>query len=203
MASSGFKVDFEEFDGKENFTLWQQRVNDLLVQQRIYKVLIRERLKRISAEDWEELEEIAFNTIRMCLADQMFPEVCTKTMVKGLQIRLKNTYMEKNMTNMLWLKKQLYSLRMLEGGDLVAHIQRFNQVCSEVMSLDVKIEEEDRALLLVCSLSVSYDSLIITLIYRKETLNYEEIVGVLRSNEQREQICKENPNFKVLVVNER
>ena len=92
---------------------------------------------------------------------------------------------------------------MPEVGDLVSHIQRFNQVCSEVMSLDVKIKEEDRALLLLCSLLGSYDELITTLVYGKEILNYEEVVGVLRSNEQREKICKCNPNSKVLAIHER
>ena len=111
--------------------------------------------------------------------------------------------MGKNMTNKLWLKKQLYSLWMLEGGDLIAYIQKFNQVCSDVMSLDVKIDEEDRALLLLCSLPVSYDGLITTLVYGKETLNFEEVVGVLRSNEQRERLCKEGSNSEVLAVNER
>ena len=98
-----------------------------------------------------------FSTIRMCLVDQVLSEVCFETTAKELWQRLENTYMGKNMTNKLWLKKQLYSLRMLEVGELVSHIQRFNQVCSEVMSLDVKIEEEDRALLQLCSLSGSYD----------------------------------------------
>ena len=92
---------------------------------------------------------------------------------------------------------------MPEGGDLVAHIQRFNQVCSEVMSLDVKIDEEDRALLLLCSLPGSYDGLITTLVYGKKILNYEEVVGVLRSNEQREKICKGDPKSEILAVNER
>ena len=123
-------------------------------------------------------------------------------MAKGLWQRLKNTYMEKNMMNKLWLKKQLYSLRMPKGGDLVSHIQRFNQVCSEVMSLDVKIEEEDRALLLLCSLPGSYDGLITTLVYGKETLNYEDVVGVLRPNEQREKIYKGNPNLEILAVHD-
>ena len=73
---------------------------------------------------------------------------------------------------------------MSEGEDLIAHIQKFNQVCLDVMSFDVKIDEEDRALLLLCSLSVSYNGLITTLAYRKEILNSKEVVGVLRSNEQ-------------------
>nr|XP_010942054.1 G-type lectin S-receptor-like serine/threonine-protein kinase At2g19130 [Elaeis guineensis] len=39
-------------------------------------------------------------------------------------------------------------------------------------------------------------------VYEKETLNYEEVVGVLRSNEQREKIRKKDPNSEVLAVNE-
>ena len=83
---------------------------------------------------------------------------------------------------------------MLEGGDPIAYIQKFNQVCSDVMSLDVKIDEEDRALLLLCSLLGSYDGLITTLVYGKETLNFEEVVGVLKSNEKRERLCKGGSN---------
>ena len=88
--------------------------------------MVRKRLDRFNAEDWEELEEIPFSTIKMCLADQVLSEVCVETTVEGFWMRLENTYMDKNMTNKLWLKKQLYSLRMPEGGDLVAHIQKFN-----------------------------------------------------------------------------
>ena len=92
---------------------------------------------------------------------------------------------------------------MLNGEDLVAHIQRFNQVCSEVMSLDVKIDEKDWVLLLLCSLLGSYDGLISTLVYGKEILNYKEIVGVLRLTEHRKRICKQDLKFEILVVNER
>ena len=66
----------------------------------------------------------------------------------------------------------------------------------------MKIDEKDRVLLLLCFLSSSYDGLITILVYGKETLNYEEVVGVLRSNEQREKIRKKDPNSEVLVVNE-
>ena len=53
----------------------------MLVQQRIYKILVRKRSESISAEDWEELEEIAFSTIRMCLADQVLLEIYRETII--------------------------------------------------------------------------------------------------------------------------
>ena len=46
------------------------------------------------------------------------------------------------------------------------------------------MEEEDRSLLLLYSLLSSYDPLVTTLLYGKETLEYEGMVSVLRSNEQ-------------------
>ena len=98
------------------------------------------------------------------------------------------------MTNKLWVKKLLYSLRMPEGGDLIVHIQKFNQICSDVRSLDVKIDEEDRALLLLCSLSVSYDSFITTLVYGKEILSFEKVVGVS------DQISSERSYVKVALT---
>ncbi|WP_374695592.1 hypothetical protein ACEW7V_00920 [Areca yellow leaf disease phytoplasma] len=130
--------------------------------------MVRE-TEKINVEDWEELEEIIFSTIKICLDKSSFAKGLYRDYDKGSLAEIENTYMGKNMINKLWLKKQLYSLRMPEGGDLVAHIQRFNQVCSEVMSLDVKIDEEDRALLLLCSLPGSYDGLITTLVYGKKS----------------------------------
>ena len=105
-----------------------------------------------------------------------------KTTAKDLWEKLEKIYIGKNMTNKLWLKKQLYSLQMFEGGNLVSCIQRLNQVCSDLMNMDVKIEEKDRALLLLCSFPSTYDGLITILVYDKESLKYKEVVGVLRLN---------------------
>ena len=82
-------------------------------------------------------------------------------------------------------------------------ISKNSIVYLDVMSLDIRIDEEDRALLLLCSLPVSYDGLITTLVYGKETLNFEEMVGVLRSNDQWKKLCKGSLNSEVLAIHER
>ena len=52
------------------------------------------------------------------------------------------------------------------------------------------MKEEDKSLLLLCSLPPSYDPLVTMLLYGKETLKYEDIVSVLRYNEQWEKLTK-------------
>ena len=51
------------------------------------------------------MEEIVFSTIKMCLIDEVLPEISMKTTLKELWQKLENMYMGKNMTNKLWLKK--------------------------------------------------------------------------------------------------
>ena len=47
---------------------------------------------------------------------------------------------------------------MHEGRDnVLEHLNFFNKVISELLPVDVKIDKEDRALILLSSLSKSYD----------------------------------------------
>ena len=87
------------------------------------------------------------------------------------------------MCNKLVLKKQRYSLQMDEGEDVARHIQQFNRMSMDLLNIRVNIKEEDKSLLLLHSLPRSFDPLVMMLLYGKETLVYEEIVSVLRSNE--------------------
>ena len=71
---------------------------------------------------------------------------------------------------------------MHEGGGIVVHIQEFDQISTDLLNLGVKMDEKDKSLLLLCLLLFSYDLLVTTLLYSKETLYYGVIVLVLRSN---------------------
>ena len=51
------------------------------------------------------------------------------------------------------------------------------------MSLEVKLEEEDKALLLLSSLPQSYDHLETTIMYRNETLELKDARQMLQNNE--------------------
>jgi len=62
----------------------------------------------------------------------------------------------------LYLKKQLYRLRVKEMTTVLEHPDFFNKIISELLAVDVKIDEEDKALILLSSLPESYDHIITT-----------------------------------------
>ena len=87
--------------------------------------------------------------------------------------------MSKSLTNKLLLKKRLYGLKMVEGLALDQHINVFNKIISDMNRVDVKFEEEDMVLISPNSLLESYDNLVTTLMWGKETVGLEEITGAL------------------------
>jgi len=72
---------------------------------------------------------------------------------------------------------------MKEGTLILQHLNVFNGILSDPLALEVKLEENDKTLLLLSSLPSSYDYLATTIMYGKETLNLEDIRQRLQSNE--------------------
>src|SRR4051812_27261510 len=91
--------------------------------------------------------------------------------------------MTKSLSNKLYTKKQLYCLRMKEGTPILQHLNLFNKIASDLLALEVKLEEEDKAMLLLGSLPASYDHLLTSIMYGKETLELEDVRVVLINNE--------------------
>src|SRR3954463_4855818 len=81
-----------------------------------------------------------------------------------------------SLSNKLFLKDQLYNLRMKEGEDIMEHLNVFNRCINDLLRVEVKYEEEDKALLLLRSLPHSFKHFRTTLMFGKETLRFEEVV---------------------------
>ncbi|KAL0349826.1 UNVERIFIED_CONTAM: Retrovirus-related Pol polyprotein from transposon TNT 1-94 [Sesamum radiatum] len=169
---AGAKFEVVKFDGTGNFGLWQTRVKDLLAQQMIPKALRPQKSASIDDEDWEELHKRAAGTIRLCLADEIMYHV----------MNLKSPS------------------EMQEGSNLAQHVNVFNQIITDLARLDVNIEDEDRAMILLCSLPFSYEHPVTTLTYGKETIKIDEITAALLAHNQRKQNAGESSHGDSLYV---
>ena len=77
------------------------------------------------------------------------------------------------------MKKQLYSLHMKEGLDLLEHLNTINMLNTQLSSFGVNYEDKDKALLLLMSLPTHFDHLMTTLMYGKETVVHDEGTSAL------------------------
>ncbi|GFS34576.1 hypothetical protein Acr_00g0034760 [Actinidia rufa] len=81
-------------------------------------------------DDWKELMMKCVSTIRLCIADNIINNVIDENSASALWEKLEKLYLAKSLTNKLYLKRQLYRLKMEEGGSLMEHMNVFNDTVS-------------------------------------------------------------------------
>lgn len=177
---SGIRAKIDKFDGRNSFSLWQIKMQALLKQQGIWGPFPE---KKSEAADLETLEEKAFSTILLCLADEIIIEVSDEKTTASLWQKLESLYMTKSLTNKLLLKQRLFALRMQEGIELRDHLDKLNSILLELCNIDVKVEDEDAALILLVSLPNSFENFVQSFIVGKDTVKLEEVRSALHSRE--------------------
>ncbi|GJT15278.1 hypothetical protein Tco_0873984 [Tanacetum coccineum] len=182
MASSITRFDIEKFDGKNDFGLWQIKMRALMVQQGCDAAL--ETLPAdMEAGEKAALMKKAYSTLILCLGDRVLREVTKETTAAGIWTKLTSLYMTKSLANRLYLKKKLYTYYMSPGTKLGDHIDEFNKLILDLANIDIEIEDEDQALMLLTSLPSSYENFVETLLYGRESLTMEDVLATLNSRE--------------------
>ena len=93
--------------------------------------------------------------------------------------------MMKSLANKIRLKEMLYTFKMAKGIPIQKHLNDFNSIIVDLQSLDVKIEDEDKAILLVVSLPASYKHFKEIILYSNfDTISFEDVKSNLLSKEK-------------------
>ena len=66
---------------------------------------------------------------------------------------------------------ELYELKMVDGADLTQHINTFNLVSSDMIRIDIKLDDEAKAMMLLTSLLAFYKHLVTTLYWGRRLWN--------------------------------
>ena len=87
-------------------------MKDLLIQQGVHKALLGKEKKPEMMKDVErvEMDEKAASAIRLYLGDKVIHNILEAKIAKEVWEKLEGHSMRKNLTNKLYVKKQLYSL---------------------------------------------------------------------------------------------
>ncbi|GJU65218.1 zinc finger, CCHC-type containing protein [Tanacetum coccineum] len=112
----------------------------------------------MEAEEKVALMKKAYNTLILCLRDRVLREFTKETTGAGILTKLTSLYMTKSLANRLYLKKKLYTYYM------------------------------SPALMLLTSLSSSYENFMETLLYGRESLTMKNVLAILNSRELKKRI---------------
>ena len=73
---------------------------------------------------------------------------------------------------------------MEKGGSCIDHMNTFNAIWDQLQKVDVQIEKEDKALLVLTSVSDSYKRVMMTILYGKGTLEFKNVQSSLLDHEK-------------------
>jgi hypothetical protein len=121
----------------------------------------------------------------LCLSDSVLLNVSEEATTKDLWDKLGKLYESKSLVNKIFPRKNLYNLRMRDGDSVAEHLNAFNTVVSQLLSIEIKILDEDKCISLLCSLPDSWDSLVVAIGSNTNSLKFDEVVSSLLSEEMR------------------
>ncbi|GKG00572.1 hypothetical protein Tco_0302262, partial [Tanacetum coccineum] len=115
---SSHKFDLEKFNGSNNFMLWKVKMRALLVQQGCAVALEGEdKFPNDTKEEVKkEIMAKAHSLILLLVTDEVLREVVYQTTASELWDQLCEKYHNNSLTNMLYVKHRLYTLRMSGKG---------------------------------------------------------------------------------------
>jgi len=152
----------------------------LLWQQGFAKILDGKVPSTSSTKEMKELEEKAHSAILLSLSDGVLREVVDEETAAKLWKKLESLYMKKSHTNRLYLKQRLYTLKMKWGMPLCDQA-----LILEMKNIDIKVDDEDQTLILLCSIPNIFDIFVNSMLYGRDTIYLVDVKSALNSLELR------------------
>ncbi|KAH9762947.1 hypothetical protein KPL70_001004 [Citrus sinensis] len=184
------RFDLEKFNGENDFYLWSLKMRAILIQQGLDSALDgeeekskkeREEGSSSSGEDLRTINNKAHSTIILHLSDEVLREVTKEKSASGLWAKLEELFLKKSLAKRLYMKRKLYTFSMKEGTTMRDHVDEFNKLILDLENVNVMLEDEDRALILLSSLPDSYEHFVDTLLYGRQTLTLKDVKNALES----------------------
>ncbi|GJS12355.1 putative RNA-directed DNA polymerase [Tanacetum coccineum] len=104
----------------------------------------------------KQWQKTALGAVRLLLAKNVAYNVVNEKTTYSLFKALSNMYEKPSASNKVFLIGQLVNTKMNEGASVADHVNEFNSILSRLMSVDIKLDDEVQALLLLSSLPESW-----------------------------------------------
>ncbi|KAH9698636.1 hypothetical protein KPL71_024084 [Citrus sinensis] len=131
--------------------------------------------------DMRSINNKAHNTIILYRSDGVLKEVAKENTISNLWTKLKELFLKKSSAKRLYMKRKLYTFSMKERTIVKDHLDEFNKLILDLENVNIILEDKDRVLILLSSLSDSYENFVDTLLYGRQSLTLKDVKNALKS----------------------
>jgi hypothetical protein len=184
------KYDIPLLDRDTRFALWQVKMRAVLAHADLDDVL--DKFGNKDSKTWSDDEKKkyhkALSHIHLHLSNNILQEVLQEKTAAALWLKLESICMSKDWTSRMHMKMKLYTHKLQEGGSVSTHLSVFKEIVADLQSMEVKYEDEDLGLILLCSLPSSFANFRDTILYSRDTLTVNEVYEALQAKEKMKQM---------------
>ncbi|KAL8515280.1 hypothetical protein ACS0TY_014119 [Phlomoides rotata] len=181
---TSMKLDVEKFIGKNAFGLWKVKMKVLLVHHELAGALKMDGSEESSATAAKkfEINEKAHSAIILCLGDKPLREVSKEKTVIDVWRKLESLYQTKSVSNKLYVKQKLLDFRMSEDRNMNEQLNTLNRYVDDLEVLDVKLEDDDKALMLLNALPKSLENFKdVVLFGSQDGVSYDGVLAAVKT----------------------
>lgn len=137
-----------------NWQLWKRRMVDLLYCNDMHAPILGESSKpeTMSKQDWDLLNRKVVGHIRLWVDDSLYNYISNETSAYSLWKKLEELYERKTNEDKLFLVRRLINLRYEEGTSMGSHLSEMQGIMNRLSSMQIVLEDELQALLVLSSL---------------------------------------------------
>ena len=149
------QYDIENFNGRNDYGLWKMKMEAILIQQDITLLSDKVLPESMIEKERQEVQRKAYSSIILSLFDQVMRKVSHEKTIVGVWKKLVELYRTQAFPNCIYLKEHLYGFKIEESRPIDDALDEFNKLVLDLESLDIKVEDEDKAIILLNSLPKS------------------------------------------------
>ncbi|KAL2250008.1 UNVERIFIED_CONTAM: Retrovirus-related Pol polyprotein from transposon TNT 1-94 [Sesamum indicum] len=179
------KFPVEWFNGSD-FGFWRMQMEAYLYGKDLYEPLA-EKSEKTGDEEWKVLDRKAMSAIILSLSQNVAYHVKGAKSTKEVLQTLADMYEKPSAMNKVMLMKKLFRLQMEERKSVADHFNDFNQLTTQLASVDIVFDDEVKALILLSSLPDSWDVVVTSVSTSsvKEKMKFDNIRNIMLNEETR------------------
>jgi transposase InsO family protein len=148
-----------------NYSIWKPMMEDVLYCKDLHDPIEGDSAKPSSMPDkeWAKMHRKTIGCIRQCIEVSVFHHVSQETKADTLWKKLESLYERKTAQNKAFAIRKLAHLKLKEGRSIAEHLSEFQDLVNQLTRMNLAVDDELQALLLLSSLPDSWETLVVSL----------------------------------------
>ena len=185
--------DIPKLQGGDDYHAWKFSMRMFLLGRDLWEIVegsetIEEYATEMEKRKYKRRENHALSKICLSIAPSLHIYVRSCNTAKEAWDNLEKRFEEKSLTRKIEYRRKLYAVKFSNGMDMIEHVNDLKTIAERLESLGDPVSEKDLLMILISSLSDTYNNLITTLeTVKEEELSWEYVRDRVISEYERRQ----------------